>query len=233
MTYRIPGFNFVERGFKKNILLLPGWATDRKIFERLDIPFNYLLPGRIIMPGDYEDIVAGLPEEVRSTGLAILGWSMGGFMAADLVCRYPGLFDRAILVSVRQHYTSGEIAHARDCLKKNARAYLYKFYGNLFSRAEEEHKAWFKGCLLKEYLENTGALRLLEGLDYLAAHRLDAGSLDSPNIVIVHGEDDTIAPFSDAARTAGAMRKARFIVIKGGCHFPLLKKEFTDWIKEL
>ena len=87
----MPHFNFVDRGFKKNILLIPGWATDWRIFERLDIPFNYLLPKRV-SPSEAKKIINHIPGKLRKAGISVLGWSMGGFIAADLILKNPNVF---------------------------------------------------------------------------------------------------------------------------------------------
>jgi pimeloyl-ACP methyl ester carboxylesterase len=226
----VPHFNFVDRGFKKNILLIPGWATDWRIFERLDIPFNYLLLKRV-SPSEAKKIINHIPNELRKTGISILGWSMGGFIAADLIIENPNVFEKIVLVSMRQRYDANGIEHIRACLKRNARAYLHSFYSRLFSQDEKENKEWFKG-LSKKYLEDIGSLYLLEGLDYLSNIVLKTGLLNNPNVTFIHGENDSIAPIEEAALAISRAPLTRAIFIKGACHLPFLRKEFTEVFKE-
>ncbi|MDP2928728.1 MAG: alpha/beta fold hydrolase [Candidatus Omnitrophota bacterium] len=228
--YQMPGFKFVDRGFKKNMLLVPGWATDWRIFVKLDIPFNYILPQNS-SPGDFEEIIKSLPDRMKKSRISVLGWSMGGFIAADLVSRYPAIFDEVILVSIRKRYDKDRINHVRDCLRKNAKAYLYRFYGSLFSKTEKEHESWFKNSLLKEYLGNPDSLHLFDGLNYLVNRELKTNSLDGSKIIFVHGENDKIASLEEARLAAAKAPFAKFISIKGACHFPLLKEEFKDIFK--
>ncbi|MFA4887966.1 MAG: alpha/beta hydrolase [Candidatus Omnitrophota bacterium] len=223
--HRKPRFKFVDRGFKKGILLIPGWATDCRIFEKLDIPFNYLFLENA-PPGEFAEIFTSLPRKIKLSVSRILGWSMGGFIAADLISRYPAIFNEVIFVSIRRSYDKNGIGHIKNYLKRNSKAYLCRFYDGLFSKSEKEHKRWFKEGLLKEYLQDPDSLHLFDGLNYLANRKLKADSLNCSNIIFVHGEDDTIAPLEEARIVADELPFAKFISIKGASHFPILKEEF-------
>ena len=37
-------FKCVNRGFDRTIVLLPGWASDYRIFNNLNVSYNYLVP---------------------------------------------------------------------------------------------------------------------------------------------------------------------------------------------
>ncbi len=226
----MPRFKFVDRGFKKGMLLIPGWATDWRIFERLNIPFNYLLPENA-SPGNFEEIFNDLPDKMKLSGISVLGWSMGGFIAADLVSRYPVIFNEVILVSIRRRYDENDINHVRDYLRKNTKAYLYRFYDSLFSKTEKEHERWFKESLLKQYLGDPDSLHLFDGLNYLVNRELKVDFLHGSNIIFVHGEDDKIASLEEARVVAAEAPSAKFISIKGACHFPILREEFRDIFK--
>jgi len=226
----MPRFKFVDRGFKKGMLLISGWATDWRIFEKLNIPFNYLLPENTL-PENFEEIINDLPDKIKLSGISVLGWSMGGFIAADLISRYPVIFDEVILVSIRRRYDENGINHVRDYLRKNTKAYLYRFYGSLFSKTEKEHERWFKESLLKQYLGDPDSLRLFDGLNYLVNRELKANSLDGSNIIFVHGENDKIASLEEARFVAAEVPSAKFISIKGAGHFPILREEFRDIFK--
>jgi len=225
--HQMPGFKFIDRGFEKSMFLIPGWATDWRIFERLNIPFNYLL-SKNVLAGNFADIFNSLPDKMKLSGTSVLGWSMGGFIAADLVSRYPAIFNEVVLVSIRRRYDENGIDHIRNCLRKNTKAYLCRFYGSLFSQTEKEHKKWFKDGLLKEYLKDPDSLHLFEGLNYLVNRELKINSIECPNIIFVHGENDKIAPLKEAQAVAGEAPSAKFISIKGACHFPILREEFRD-----
>ena len=227
MKYQIPQFKFIDRGFNKDMLLIPGWATDWRIFEKLDIPFNYILP-EDMLPARFESMFDSLLDMIEPSGISVLGWSMGGFIAADLVSRYPRVFDKAVLVGIRRRYNENDINHVSACLKKNTRAYLYKFYKSLFSEPEKSRESWFKESLLKKYLEDSDSLHLSDGLDYLANRELKVDSLDSSRTIFIHGENDIIASLEEARLLVANMPLARFIPIRSACHFPILRDEFRD-----
>ncbi len=168
---------------------------------------------------------------MKLSGISVLGWSMGGFIAADLVSRYPVIFNEVILVSIRRRYDENDINHVRDYLRKNTKAYLYRFYDSLFSKTEKEHERWFKESLLKQYLGDPDSLHLFDGLNYLVNRELKANSLEGPNIIFVHGENDKIASLEEARFVAAEAPSAKFISIKGACHFPILREEFRDIFK--
>ena len=37
-------WKYIERGYDKVLVLVPGWAMGCEIFNRLDMEFNYILP---------------------------------------------------------------------------------------------------------------------------------------------------------------------------------------------
>lgn len=227
MTYQRPLFKFIDRGFKKNILLLPGWATDSGIFEKLDIPFNYLLP-KSVSPGEAGKAIKHIPGEVWKAGISILGWSMGGFIAADLVFEDRYVFEKIVLISMRRRYGANGIEHIRACLRKNAKAYLGSFYKKLFADDEKQNKKWFRDGLLRKYIDDMGSLYLFEGLDYLSNTELKVNCLNNPNVTFIHGENDSIAPLHEAKLIMSQAPLARTIFIKDARHLPFLREEFAD-----
>ena len=229
MTYRTSKFRFIDRGYKESMLLVPGWATDPGIFEPLDLPFNYFLP-EDISPLNFDEEFIGSADDLRSPGLHIFGWSMGGFIAAHLASKYPSMFKSVILVSVRRRYERDVIENIKRYIRKNAKVYLYKFYEGLFSEREEENKGWFKMKLLERYIAEMNPEFLLEGLDYLLRTELECGALTGSNVMFVHGDADGIAPIEEAKAAAERLPQAKFLSIKSACHLPFLRKEFKSGI---
>ena len=225
MTYRTSKFRFINRGYKESMLLVPGWATDSEIFEPLDLPFNYFLP-EDISPLNFEEAFIRATDELNTAGLHLLGWSMGGFIAARLASKYPSMFNSVILVSVRRRYKKDEIENIKGCIRKNARAYLYKFYENLFSKSEGENRRWFKLRLARRYITEMSPEFLLEGLDYLLQAELECGGLAKSSVLFVHGDADGIAPIEEALAVKESLPKAEFFSINGARHLPFLREEF-------
>lgn len=222
MTCKRLNFKFIDRGCKDSILLVPGWASDSGIFELLDMPFNYFLP-EDILPIDFDNAFAEFIEFIKPPGIHILGWSMGGFIAAQLVSKYPAMFKTVILVSVRKKYETEAIENIKGYIKKNRKAYLYKFYEELFSEKEEENRSWFKMKLFKRYMAEMTPEVLLKGLDYLMRAELDSSALTGHDVTFVHGDKDTIAPIQEARALKQSLPQAKFLTINGACHIPFLR----------
>lgn len=227
MTYQRSGFRPVDRGYNESILLIPGWATDSDIFGKLDLPFNYILPDKMA-PYALEEAAASVFGNMKAQGLHILGWSMGGFIAARIASKCPSIFKSVTLVSVRRQYEEDEIRKIKVYLKRNAKAYLVKFYGGLFSDEEVMERSWFDTDLLPGYLSEMKAEYLSEGLDYLSRTGLECEGLRGCDVRFVHGDSDGIAPIEEAKAAAGRLPDAKFITIKGARHLPFMNKGFKE-----
>ncbi|MBN1405890.1 MAG: alpha/beta hydrolase [Candidatus Omnitrophica bacterium] len=204
----------------KSAVLIPGWATDSRIFDSLVLPFDKVLAADFSCSGFDKELLALLKKgSVKKTTL--IGYSLGGFLAADFACKYPDLIDNLILVSIRQQYPPRTLDAIKKYLIENKKAYLYKFYHECFYSPED--MSWFKKNLLKRYLSDMPAERLLTGLDYLKKARIKASSVK--NIKIIHGEFDKIAPLKEAQGIAREL-KVEFIVVKDAGHMLFLKKGF-------
>ncbi|MDP3803944.1 MAG: alpha/beta fold hydrolase, partial [Candidatus Omnitrophota bacterium] len=181
----MPEFKLVARGFRGTILLIPGWATDYRIFADLDIGFNYLLPLKF-SPFDFEEGLQKAMEEYKLKKISMLGWSMGGFIASEFASRHRDSVDEIIFVSVRQKYDPAEIKDIKAYLGKNCRGFLYKFYDGCFSEFERDRFGWFKKKLLKDYINQMSVPILLEGLDYLSGRQFDTGGLRGQKVKFIH-----------------------------------------------
>lgn len=204
-------FKFIPKGAGKAILLIPGWATDWRVFDSLDLPFNYLIPTKL-RPSGFEEDLLGALDDNRIGKISILGWSMGGFLAADFASRHRDRVDELILSGVRRRYEKNGIKNIRAYLKRDKRAYLHKFYD---------------GCLLEEklkkiYLDEMDMESLMDGLDYLSRAEIAPSRLTGLKVKFIHGEEDEIAPIGEAKTLASELEKAPFIGIKGAGHFPFL-----------
>ena len=227
MISRPSGFKFIERNHDSTILLIPGWATDYRIFGSLDLPFNYLMPDRF-SPFDFGKMFSTALDEQKLNGVSILGWSMGSFIAAEVASKYPQNFKDIILVSVKKRYDKEMIENIKAYINKNKIGYLCKFYNDFFSDREKEASDWFRRNLLKKYIKEMSPDLLLEGLDYLSGAELRTEDLKGLSIKFIHGEDDRIAPVDEAARIAKALPRAVFVSIEAAGHAPFLRTEFKE-----
>ena len=218
-------FKLLDRGSSDTILLIPGWATDFRIFAPLDIRFNYLFPDDFSPFGFGADLARAMSESGMKK-VSVLGWSMGAFVACDLLPKYAELVDEVILVGARIHYPKAENEKIKDLLIKNSKAFLYKFYRDCFSAEDKGAFTWFKENLLEDYLERTDLKNLFEGLDYLSARRMETSRLEDVNVTFVHGKLDKIAPLKEAEELKRALPSARAFYIEGAGHMPFLSQKF-------
>jgi len=221
-------FKFYDRGFKKTLVLLPGWATDHRIFLRLNLDYNYL-KAEIFNPFNFKEL---LVNELNSLGIAkasLFGWSQGGFACAEFTSQYPQKVDELILLGVKSGYDTEILKGLEVKLKKNSKAYLYKFYLECFAQEDKAALDWFREHLLEDYVNGFTFEELKLGLDYLSKAVLNAGlSLETGKIRFFHGDKDKIAGFNEAQKLGPIFPKAEFSCIRGTGHLVFLHPRFRQ-----
>ncbi len=228
MTSGTSKFKLLDRGFKDTIVLIPGWATDYRIFSGLDLSYNYLLPVNFSLSNFKRD----LPEFLNKKSIdrvSLFGWSLGGFMAAEFALENPRKIDELILLGIRKKFERAALKEAEAGLRKNKRGYLYKFYHQCFSEDERQELGWFKKHLLMRYLKEMKSEDLLYGLDYLSGSRIQPESLAAlKKIRLIHGLQDKIAPFKEAAAIKSCLPQAELVCMPQAGHIPFLSRDFKD-----
>ncbi len=218
-------FKFLDRAAKDTILLIPGWATDHRIFDTLDIGYNYILP----IESSPFDFCEGLTEAMEENGvkkISVLGWSMGGFIACDVLSKYRDRVAELILVGVRRRDDKTNNENIKKLLEKNKKGFLRKFYKDCLPKDGTVGDEWFRTGLLKDYIEEMELSRLIEGLDYLSEHRIEPVYLEGSKVTFVHGLDDKIAPIKEAMELKDYTPRSQFISMEGVGHMPFLAPEF-------
>jgi len=214
-------------------LLIPGWATDYRIFNGLDLDYNYLLPVNV-PPNDLADKCV---EALEANGLEkvnLLGWSMGAFLAQDILTRYPGrVTGRPILVSAKTGYEKDAIGKIKDHLEKNRAGYLYRFYRECCAGREEGLFSSFRKGLFKEFIDTMSLDALLDGLSYLSDAKLDIEALKDADIGFIHGTEDRIAPVAELRSAEERLPKAIFRYAQGSGHMPFYSTDFKRTIDEM
>lgn len=220
-------FKFIDRGFPKTLLLMPGWATDHRVFADLDLGFNYLLPVKCAT-GDFVKECVRVMNGAKIEKVSICGWSLGGFLGCDLFKECPGRVEELILVGMREKYEARQLSEVRAYLDRSRSGYLYKFYAECFSENEKDLLSWFKTNFMKSYLREMESEILLEGLDYLERARLDIESLGGTKVRFIHGSGDKIAPVEGLTCVLKRLPGAVFTLIEGAGHMPFLRAGFKE-----
>ncbi len=228
MISQVSKFKLFNRGFKKTIALIPGWATDYRIFNTLDLNYNYLLPIEY-HPFNFAKDLKGLLNKESIDKISLFGWSMGGFLASDFASKNPDRVDELILLSVQKKFRPDLLEDIKLKLKENKKAFLYKLYLNSFSEKDKEGLKWFKQHLLMSYIDELKLDDLLCGLDYLSGAQINPGSLAGiKRIIIFHGQEDKIASLNEAHQLKSELPKAQFICLPDTGHVPFFNRQFKE-----
>lgn len=217
-----------KRGFKDTLVLIPGWATDWRIFDGLELDYNYLLITKLYTP-DFNRQLLNQLDQLQINKVSVFSFSLGGFLAAEFASGYPAKIAKLILLGVRKRYDPQLLENIKRQIQKDQRAWLYKFYSNCFSRADTVSLAWFRKNLLQEYLDKLNSDELIQGLDYLASHSLHPEVLKKiKDIRIFHGRDDMIAPVEEALEIKVDLPQAKFTLLENTGHLCFLNRDFRE-----
>jgi len=221
-------FKFIDRNHEESLILIPGWAFDYRIFDTLDLKYNYFIFNSNSM-NDFESELKNIIEKNNLKKISLFGWSQGAFLACDFAGKNPGLIEEVILVGAKQKYEKEGLDNIKKYILKIKRAYLYKFYVECFCRNEKDYFKWFKKNLLKGYLANMDSEDLINTLDWISQKQIKPEYLNEiKKITFIHGEDDRIAPVNEMIVLKEKIKQAKFIIFENTGHIPFLRKDFKD-----
>jgi pimeloyl-ACP methyl ester carboxylesterase len=206
------------------IVLLPGWATDYRIFDRFPVARTRIIPLDPITHDCSGDLAAFLRDEGISP-VDFYGWSLGGALALRFARQYPELTGRVIVAAVRPSYPLAELESVRRDLKDNATAFLGDFYRRCFLPGQRDDYRWFKDTLLADYQARFAIDDLIRGLDCLGEWAFDEADLSIRPTTILHGDLDVIAPVTEIADVAGRVVDVDFHVVSGAAHAVFLSAD--------
>lgn len=228
MSLKKSKFELVNRGFSKTLVLISGWATDYRVFENLDLEYNYLFAKQFSYTNFNQELLDVL-EQNKIERVSFFGWSQGAFLATDFALKNPHKTDELFLLSVRKRYEKNSLRQVKENLEKNKVECLSKFYADCFSTFDNEGAGWFKKNLLNSYLKEMAIEDLIGGLDYLAFAEIKPELLGGfSKIKIFHGRLDRIAPFIEAQRIEEELRQATLIDFPKLGHNLFLNREFQE-----
>lgn len=223
-----PNFKYLDRGYQRTLLLVPGWASDHRIFDSLNLRFNYLLPLNF-SPFTFECAAVDFLEKQEVKRVSLFGWSLGGFLAADFAAKHPFLTRELILVSIRKSYKEEEISRIKELIKRSKKGYLYKFYSQCFFDGLSLSR--FKRDLFKDYCRKFDTEQLIRTLDYLATAKINTRGLSGlEKIKIIHGEGDRIAPVNEAREIQRNIAGSQLIITKNSGHMPFLEVDIGSYL---
>jgi pimeloyl-ACP methyl ester carboxylesterase len=225
----------LEGGSGRPLLMLhdelgyPGWMGWN---EALAAEHRFIVP---LQPGfgrtprvdwfkSVRDVAAFYARMVRESGLGpidVVGFSMGGWIAAEMAAAEPGLFERVVLVApLGIRPAEGEIL---DFLAMTMRRHVVATVSN---QGAEEASALYGGGVSPAQYELFEAARAESSRlawepymhDRTLPHRL--GAVQGPQTLIIWGDKDQVVPRGCAEAYADAIPGARLEVIAGAGHRP-------------
>jgi pimeloyl-ACP methyl ester carboxylesterase len=224
-------FNVTGRAGDPSVVLLPGWATDGRIFEGVLPGVTAVTTGPLRPEGVSRRLAAFLDRSARGP-VTLIGWSLGGFLAAEFARECPDRVRRVVLVGIRREYPAGDVEAVLRSLSADPGGCLSGFYAQCFFPSQIPAYRRFRAGLQGAYLREMDGGALREGLSYLASARLSGGTLPSCPVAIVHGGKDVVAPPEEAEGVAREGGNATFHPLPGASHAAFLADGFRTVVAD-
>jgi len=252
---------YERRGNGTPLVLLHGFPLDHHLWDEvvplLEDTFDVIVPdlrgfGNSTMidaphrMDDYASDIAGLLDDLNIQKAAIVGHSMGGYVALAFARLYPervlglGLVSSQVLADTPERkegrYKSAEDVSANG-IGSVVEAMTPKFTNDAklqsYARAsmERQQPAAYISAL-KAMAERVDSTDLLSSLrDGFASQD---GAFRFP-VVIIHGDTDSLIPIDRAREMKAALPQAHLVEIRGAGHMPMMeaKEETAEALKRL
>ncbi|HEX3432706.1 MAG TPA: alpha/beta hydrolase [Solirubrobacteraceae bacterium] len=238
----------------------PNWLEQLPVFARehrvvaLDLPgFGHSpMPTRTLSIAGYARMLDGLLDRLEIDAAAVVGNSMGGFIAAELAISFPQRVERLVLVSaagISTHQHRGSV-RAVPALRVAERLLMA---GGAWTAAKSDtvarrarlrdltlsvvarHPSRLPAPLAAEQLRGAGKAGFMQGLeavlDYEIRERL--GEIACPTL-IVWGDSDRLINVRDADVFAELIPNSRKVVFADTGHVSMLERpdEFNALLEQ-
>ena len=217
----------VAAGTVPSMVLLPGWATDSRIFDGLLPGVSAVRVFGALRVEGFAERLAAFLDTAACGPVTIVGWSLGGFLAAEFAGKYPSHVRDLVLISIRRRYPLSDVELIRSALLRDQRTCLSDFYTHCFFPSRMKECRLFRCGLQEEYIRTMDKDALLSGLDYLERTDFPADSVSCRPARIIHGEKDIVAPADEAEKLARAINAATFCLLPGAPHAAFLDSGFS------
>jgi pimeloyl-ACP methyl ester carboxylesterase len=216
-------------------------ARERRVFA-LDLPGfgRSEMPQREISISGYGRCVDEFCERLELGAVALVGNSMGGFVAAEVAIQFPQRVERLALVSAagitvtnlrrRPVQTWGRVAAALGSYgAANTRvAVVRPRVRHLALALVVRHPTRLRADLCWEQIHASGGPGFMDALDALTDYdfRDRLGEISCPTL-LVWGTDDMLVPVNDADEFERRIPNARKILMRDTGHVPMLERPVT------
>ncbi|HZV72608.1 MAG TPA: alpha/beta fold hydrolase [Conexibacter sp.] len=217
---------------------MPRFAAAHRVIA-VDLPgfgASPMAPERISIPG-YARFLDTLCEALALDAAAVVGNSMGGYVAAELAISSPQRVERLMLVSpagiTAEHlHRDGVMAGARVVAAVTTRAVsrherLARRPGlrRIALSFPVHHPDRLSAPLAHELMEGSGKPGFLPAMEAIMEHRISERlpQIACPTLV-VWGEQDRVIPVRDAERFGALIPDARVVILPDTGHVAMLER---------
>ena len=241
---------YARRGDGPTLVLLHGFPLDHHLWDEvvplLEDTFDIILPD---LRGfgesttidsqygmdDYASDIAGLLDQLEIQKAAIVGHSMGGYVALAFARLYPdrvsglGLVSSQVLADPPER-KEGRYKSAAD-VSANGISSVVETMTPKFT-TDEKLQSYARSSMERQQpAAYIGALRAM-------AERADSTTLLSSfhfPVVIIHGDADSLIPVDRAREVKAALPQAHLVEIPGAGHMPMMeaKAKTAEALKHL
>lgn len=226
---------------KKKILLINGWAMDRKVFqglkESLADEYEFVEPETEYArtPKEFTQKVLECARDFGNQKIYIIGWSMGSILAIQVAVKMRQMVERMVLISATGRFTRDKNTEYQgwtplllDKMKNEIiqvpEAVLGEFNALIFTDKEKEEGAEsLLSKLNSEVLNVFSKENLITGLDFLKNSDVRGllSQIDSKTLII-HGDEDKLISMDSGKYVADRIKGSKMIVLKNVGHAPFL-----------
>jgi pimeloyl-ACP methyl ester carboxylesterase len=240
---------YARGGDGPTLVLLHGYPLDHHLWDEvvplLESTFDVITPdlrgfGASTLDSqpsmdDYASDISGLLDQLEIQKAAIVGHSMGGYVALAFARLYPervsglGLVSSQVLADAPER-KEGRYKTAAD-VEANGIASVVDTMASKFT-ADEKLQSYARASMERQQpAAYIGALRAM-------AERADSTSiLASFNfpVVILHGDADALIPVDRAREVKAALPQAHLVEISGAGHMPMMeaREKTAETLKHL
>jgi len=184
----------IQRGFERNLLLLPGWGFDVSIFFNQKWEYNLWFFENFSL--NSELAINKLRQEHES--FSVLAWSIGGFIL-DKWFKTDSLLknkiEKVFLMSVPAYFNADIVEKIKIGLKSNLVNTLKHFYSLVFYGNIDFYKKFVDQYQTK-YLSLFSYEDLIYGLNFLQKYKQDFNQFQELSTLYFYSEKDYIVSYS-------------------------------------
>jgi len=237
-------YQWLDRGYGKTLIVLPGWGFDGSIFEQFDWGYDLLSIGEgshwLSQTDSFSELLdqvlfdSGVLEEHSngdSSSISIFGWSLGGYLANDWVMQTKHKIKDVFIVSIRPKYPEQDIKDQMNALENDPVGCLQHFYRRAFMGNREGYQR-FEEKFQVNFLRKMDRSDLKAGLDYLANVEVHGDMLNSiqqkitGTVTLLQGKRDLICPRDELEILLLSENKIRFCELESDGHTLFWKDSF-------